>query len=493
VLRVSKWSLGITSAISLWLAACSVDSRQVALYEAPSQMASAGAGNLSAPPSAGEQTGGAGGVSGGADARSTPSGAAGAPAAGQYRLTVTRTGSGSGRVTSTPPGIDCGDTCSAAFDGQVVLRARSENGQNSFFAGWASADPACRGPKRDCLLDHELTLSADFEPMDHNLVFLSSKVYRADLGGLAAYDAQCNALASAAAINDLAGTSYVALMTDSAGSANPLGNVLDRVGLARGWLRMDGLPVGDEAASLVAPTRFYPPRFTEQGQLAGGGSTYLWTGLGTNDEGQCSGWTLASENSFVNTGLSDSLLWSGGGLNPCKGQELPIVCVGRSSNQPLTSVPSFQGKRVWLTSSSFVPGDGNPDDKCQSERPAGVERGVALIAYTNRPASAVIDPGATYVLPDGRLIGTGAQVLSGDMQVGVWLFADGSVPEMGGAVWSGAATLTETGTLESTCLDWTSGDPSLNGSSGFGGVAHIGGFALPLACSFAQQLFCVEP
>ncbi|MBL8689748.1 MAG: hypothetical protein JNL04_11645 [Rhodospirillaceae bacterium] len=54
-------------------------------------------------------------------------------------LTVTKSGTGSGTVTSSPSGISCGSTCSASFaSGQVVtLTAAADSG--STFAGWSSS------------------------------------------------------------------------------------------------------------------------------------------------------------------------------------------------------------------------------------------------------------------------------------------------------------------------------------------------------------------
>ena len=59
-----------------------------------------------------------------------------------YTLTVAKTGSGSGTISSGPPGISCGATCSAAFpSGQgVALMATPSAG--STFDGW-SGDPDC--------------------------------------------------------------------------------------------------------------------------------------------------------------------------------------------------------------------------------------------------------------------------------------------------------------------------------------------------------------
>ncbi len=54
-----------------------------------------------------------------------------------HRLTVSKSGTGSGTVTSSPSGINCGSTCSASFNNNttVTLTARSATG--STFAGWS--------------------------------------------------------------------------------------------------------------------------------------------------------------------------------------------------------------------------------------------------------------------------------------------------------------------------------------------------------------------
>lgn len=71
---------------------------------------------------------------------------AGTPS-GQFQLTVTKAGTGRGRVTSAPPGIDCGATCSARFDAgaRVTLTAFPESGSvfGGFSGGGCSGAGAC--------------------------------------------------------------------------------------------------------------------------------------------------------------------------------------------------------------------------------------------------------------------------------------------------------------------------------------------------------------
>lgn len=70
-----------------------------------------------------------------------------------FTLTVSKSGTGTGRVSSSPPGIDCGATCAAGFaDGTPVTLTATPDANNSF-AGWAGD---CAG-SGTCLL----TLSAN--------------------------------------------------------------------------------------------------------------------------------------------------------------------------------------------------------------------------------------------------------------------------------------------------------------------------------------------
>lgn len=76
-------------------------------------------------------------------------------------LTVTRSGTGQGRVVSDPAGIDCGSTCSATLDPgtRITLTATPERG--STFAGWTGA---CTGTTPSCTvtLSQALTVGARF-------------------------------------------------------------------------------------------------------------------------------------------------------------------------------------------------------------------------------------------------------------------------------------------------------------------------------------------
>jgi Fe-S cluster biogenesis protein NfuA len=57
-----------------------------------------------------------------------------------YALVVSKTGTGSGTVTSSPSGIDCGNTCSASYpSGTVATLTATPVTDGSTFAGWTGA------------------------------------------------------------------------------------------------------------------------------------------------------------------------------------------------------------------------------------------------------------------------------------------------------------------------------------------------------------------
>jgi len=54
-------------------------------------------------------------------------------------LTVTRAGTGGGTVTSSPPGIDCGDACSTEFPAGSTVTLTAVAATGSAFSGWSGA------------------------------------------------------------------------------------------------------------------------------------------------------------------------------------------------------------------------------------------------------------------------------------------------------------------------------------------------------------------
>src|SRR5207244_672380 len=57
-------------------------------------------------------------------------------------LTVTKAGTGSGTVTSTPAGITCGTDCSASYPSDTLVTLTATPAADSTFTGWSGG---CRG------------------------------------------------------------------------------------------------------------------------------------------------------------------------------------------------------------------------------------------------------------------------------------------------------------------------------------------------------------
>jgi hypothetical protein len=74
------------------------------------------------------------------------------PVEPKFKLTITKAGTGSGKVTSTPAGIDCGSTCEAEFGKGKVVSLTQAADPGSEFKEWTGA---CTGSGA-C----EVTLSA---------------------------------------------------------------------------------------------------------------------------------------------------------------------------------------------------------------------------------------------------------------------------------------------------------------------------------------------
>ena len=102
---------------------------------------------------------------------------AAAPPSVNYSLVISKAGTGTGSVTSSPSGISCGSTCSAAYtSGTVVTLTASADTSNSF-AGWSGGGCAGQG---SCAVTMSAakTVTATFtappSPTDYTLTTLKS-------------------------------------------------------------------------------------------------------------------------------------------------------------------------------------------------------------------------------------------------------------------------------------------------------------------------------
>jgi hypothetical protein len=79
----------------------------------------------------------------------------------QYTLTVTKSGTGSGTVKSSPAGINCGDDCSETYSKVQKVKLTAKADATSTFTGWSGG--GCSGTKTCTVtVDAAVTVTADF-------------------------------------------------------------------------------------------------------------------------------------------------------------------------------------------------------------------------------------------------------------------------------------------------------------------------------------------
>jgi len=78
-----------------------------------------------------------------------------------YTLTVVKPGTGSGTVTSSPAGINCGDDCGESYSKVQKVKLTAKADVNSTFTGWSGG--GCSGTKTCTVtVDAAVTVTADF-------------------------------------------------------------------------------------------------------------------------------------------------------------------------------------------------------------------------------------------------------------------------------------------------------------------------------------------
>ncbi len=81
-----------------------------------------------------------------------------------FALTVSRTGTGSGTVTSTPGGINCGSDCSESYASGTVVTLTARADAASIFGGWSGA--TCTGTGTcDVTVNQITAVTATFAPI----------------------------------------------------------------------------------------------------------------------------------------------------------------------------------------------------------------------------------------------------------------------------------------------------------------------------------------
>jgi hypothetical protein len=321
-------------------------------------------------------------------------GSASSPSTTPPMLTVTRAGTGSGTVTSSPSGINCGSTCAWTYTAgtQVTLTASPASG--SRFAGWSGG--GCSGTGTCAVtLNSATTVTATFSPassgslpdlvvtglvipstvaidtafsMHFNLVnqgtaTAGSSVLRIYLsrddrlssddvllrqrsfGSVAAGATVANAITESIPAGTSAGSYYVLLVADAGGAvaeSNESNNVLARA-----------VTVGGTSTS--APSSTTSPRLTVTRAGTGAG-TVTSSPSGINCGSTCA-WTYTAGTRVTLTASAASgsrfAGWSGGG---CSGTGTCAVTLNGASTvtATFTSTASASGSLPDLVVTGLV-------------------------------------------------------------------------------------------------------------------------------------------
>ncbi|MBX3251425.1 MAG: choice-of-anchor D domain-containing protein [Myxococcales bacterium] len=382
-------------------------------------------------------------------------------ASGAWRLDVSR--SGDGTVTSLMgPLIRCGSECATLVPhgARVTLRATTENGRGTHFRAWSGE---CEGSFRDCTLTmtSHRRVGASFAATTDNLVFVSSQAFPANVGGAAGFDDRCNALATAAGINDAAGNAFRAWVS------SPRSTLASRWTAAGGVRRLDGALVAESREALLRRRAILSPiRVTELGQELSG-EVLVWSSTTDTGEargnpalGHCSDWTSTGGPGNVDRGSTAggpgifTVATAGGS---CASTHR-IFCVQSTIATPAARPVVPRGGKIAFSAPGWTPSGGlhGADAFCNANKPEGfASRSFrALLATTRTTAASRLDATARYFRPDGTFVGTGAQLASGELASGIWQSASGTYDGGEQRVFTGATSPTALGTAETTCRDW---------------------------------------
>ena len=313
-----------------------------------------------------------------------------------------------------------------------------------------------------------LLLSEEEPPQPPNIVFVTSTTYNGNVGGLAGADQKCQARAEAAGLPK---NTYKAWLSTSSV------NAIDRLGSARGWVRVDGKPFADTKADISIGKIFYPPRVDELGNYDNS-SGHVWTatlpnGTGHPALGSCSSWEVSTISTVGEIGWSDSTagMFTDSGSKSCS-DTARLYCFGIDKNVKVTVAPmagriAFFTKSEWIT----VGGVASADQKCMDEAQQAGLSGTfkALLATEGASAASRFNvSGQPWVRRDGVAIAsTSTELFSADF-LNSPINQSGDGLEYFGAygAWGGAIDPTTAGTSQTTCNNWAS---SSGANTGVGG------------------------
>jgi len=305
----------------------------------------------------------------------------------------------------------------------------------------------------------QLLLLSEEEPLtpsQPNIAFVTSIAYTGNLGGLSGADQKCQDLAKAASLPD---NTYRAWLSTSSV------NAIDRLGSARGWVRVDGKPFADTKADIPYKI-YYPLRIDELGNDEKDFGSLVWTGTnpdGTLVSNTCDDWTDSNVGVQGQTGSNEGLssLFTSSGVSSCSGSSR-LYCFGVNKKSQVTLKPTT-GRVAFVTNSPWTPSSGlaGADQKCMDDaQQAGLPGSFKAFIATDgaSAASRFNENGPPWVRPDGVAVAlTAADLFEADfLDSAIHQSADGLLYLSDYGIWTGAWSRTAAGTVNTTCNNWTS-------------------------------------
>jgi len=313
-----------------------------------------------------------------------------------------------------------------------------------------------------------------------NIVFVTSSVFKPNFGSLAVADQACQAHAEFA---------HLPKNTYKAWLSTTTVNAIDRLGTARGWVRVDGKPFADTTDDIAAQKIYYPIRVDENGNFdnSAGGSP-VWTGTWNNGtlhpSGNCLDWTSASNADQGVNGRDDAIAGtlSSSGNSACD-SSYRLYCFGVDRKVPVSVKPAT-GRIAFVTMQFWGPntaGLADADQLCTDEAAYANLSGTfkAMLATDGASAASRFNMnGLPWVRPDGvPIASTAAELFSADfLNSAINLTADGQEYLANSGVWTGANSPSTAGDPGTTCKNWTSNLDTDWAETGSAGFTHVNSF-----------------
>jgi hypothetical protein len=332
-----------------------------------------------------------------------------------------------------------------------------------------------------------------------NLVFVTNDTtWNTDLGGLSGADQICAANASAAGLHG----AYVAWLSTSKVDA------IDRLGPARGWVRLDGKPFVDTTAQLAAGQIFYPIALDASGAPV---PALTQVRTGTNSAGRfdtsfdaCQDWTSGTGYGVLGYSDAGTGRWTFDQhlSAACGAGAVHLYCFGVDRTQPVVAPVAPGARLAFLSTGTWTPGGGltSADALCTSEATAAGDSGMfrALLGTSTTNATARFTmTGPPWARRDGVLVVPTAAALFDtqrtDLDAPIDVSASGVYVEdqsPTGYAWSSPLASTALW----TCNDWMSSSFQSSGTAGDLALTLISwsfGESV-LHCNLAEHIYCLQ-